>query len=107
MPVEQIAERFERAGEPLAPRAGRRQYRVHRRPEVVRQLPDERSEQLVAAEALPPQSRARPPRHLGDPLQGQAAEAALAENLDRRLAKRLVHGRRPLAPHLCWRIHAT
>ena len=88
--LDDLAERLEPAGEPVAARAPDGQNGVHRRAEVVGERAEEGVDERLPAEPLAPERRARPARGLGDALERQAVPAVLAQDLDRGLPNALV-----------------
>ena len=91
--VEELAQRLEPSHDAFPARAARCENRIHRRPEVLGELTDERPDQNVSSQPLTPQRRARPACPLGDTLERQSVEAALAQDLDRCQAEFLADSR--------------
>ena len=89
MAVEEVAERLETrsaARGRCRPRSGSGTSRA----EVLGELADERADQHLRRQPLPPEGRPRPPGDLGDPLERQPVPPALAEDGDRRASEFLV-----------------
>src|SRR4051794_12131448 len=105
--LDDLAQRLEPAGEPIAARASDGQNGVHRRAEVVGEGAEEGLDERLAAEPLAPERRSRPARGLRNALERQSVPPVLTKHLDGGAANALVQLDRHCFRHATQLLHRS
>jgi len=85
--IEKLTERVKPLREAFPTGAAGSEHGVQSALEIVRELTEERSDECISAQALPPERRPGSARRLGNALQNKTTPAALAKDADGRAAQ--------------------